>query len=192
MLASAGYRNMDPTTNPSTPTTPTTGEPLVEYIRTQRQNAGTLLAVLAALFLALTGFLALKSFRAPAAPEKSPDKQLSDALRDPDRLEPTKPPTDAADSKRGDYMVGMIACLAAFLCVGAVAAYLLASPPLPDEGKQRTEARVSLLALGASLGALAILAGLFFFYRWSDSLTTWLDKGETKEARWVLIPLLMI
>jgi hypothetical protein len=184
---------MEPTSNPATPT-PNTGEPLVEYVRTQRQNAGTLLAVLAALFLAATGFLALKAFRpsGPPAPDKSADKQLPDSLRDPERLEPKKPPAEVADSKRGDYMIGWIACLAGFLCVGAVSAYLLASPPPADDGRQRTEARVSILALGAALGSLAILAGLILFYRWSDSLTAWLDKGETKEARWVLIPLLMI
>ena len=39
---------------------------------------------------------------------------------------------------------------------------------------------------------LAILFGIVFFYLWRDSLTGWLDRGETKEVRWVLIPILMI
>jgi hypothetical protein len=163
----------------------------VEYIRTQRQNAGSALAVLALLLLALTAFLALKAFRAPAAADKPADKELKDDTFDPKRLEETKKP-EAVDSRKDDYKIGWIASLGAFLAVAAVAGWLLAAPPAPEEARQRTDARVAILTLGSALGTLAIVAGVVFFYHWRESLTGWLDKGQTKEARWVLIPILMI
>jgi hypothetical protein len=49
-----------------------------------------------------------------------------------------------------------------------------------------------LLTVLGLLGAGLILFGLGYFYLWRDSLAKWLDRGETREARWVLVPLLMI
>ena len=89
-------------------------------------------------------------------------------------------------------MFGWLGTLGAFLAVGAMAGWLLLAPPAPTENRQRADARVAILAVGAAIGALAILFGIVFFYLWRDSLTGWLDRGETKEARWVLIPILMI
>ena len=85
---------MEPTqpTSPHAPT-PNAGAPLVEYIRTQRQNAGYLLAFLSVVFLALTAFLALKAYRAPAAAEKPADKSLVDPF-DPEK------PTGVAEGQR--------------------------------------------------------------------------------------------
>ena len=151
-----------------------------------------MLAILSVLFLALTVFLALKAFRAQPADEKPADQQLPDSLRDTKQLPPVKPPGDATDSKRTDYMFGWLATLAAFLAVGGVAMWMLAAPPAGDEARQKTEARIAILALGASFGALAILFGMIFFYQWRESLTNWLDKGQTKDAKWVLTPILMI
>jgi gliding motility-associatede transport system auxiliary component len=180
---------MEPTQ--TAPAPPNVGAPLVEYIRTQRQNAGSSLAAFAFLLLALTGFLAFKTFQSPAVPEKPADKELKDEAFDHTRLKETKKP-EVVDSRRDDYMIGWMATLGAFLAVAAVAAWLLVSPPAPDEARQRADARVAILSLGAALGALAIVAGIFYFYQWRESLTGWLDKGQTKEARWVLIPVLMI
>jgi len=180
---------MEPTPTSNAPT-PNAGGPLVDYIRTQRQSAGTMLAILSVLFLALTVFLALKAFRAPVAPAKPADERLRERDR-PEAAEPAKP-GEVSELARGDYMLGWVGCLAAFLTVGVTAAWLLASPPPADERRQKTEARVAILTLGSVLGTLAILAGLILFYRWSESLTAWLDRGQVKEAKWVLIPVLMI
>ena len=55
---------MEPT--PPNPTSaPNVGAPLVEYIRTQRQSAATALIILSVVFLALSGFMAIKAFRRP-------------------------------------------------------------------------------------------------------------------------------
>ena len=67
------------------PTPPSIGGPVVEYIRTQRQNAGTIFAILALLCLALTVFLALKAFRAPATPEKPADQKQKENPIDRER-----------------------------------------------------------------------------------------------------------
>ena len=80
----------------------------------------------------------------------------------------------------------------AFLITGAAGMFLIAGPVPVGEEKQRGEARVLLLAVGGLLGGALILFGLWYFYRWSDSLVNWIDKGEAKEARWVLIPILMV
>ena len=178
-------------TSSTAATPPNVGAPLVEYIRTQRQNAGTALAFVALLFLGLTVFLALKTFRAAATSDKPADKQLKDDAQDPARLEEAKKP-EVADSRRDDFMIGWMASLGAFLAVASVAAWLLAAPPAPEEARQRADARVAILTLGSALGTLAIVAGIVLFYQWRESLTGWLDKGQTKDARWVLIPILMI
>jgi uncharacterized membrane protein len=182
---------MEPTPNAPPPNAPPPNAPtpLVEYVRTQRQNAGTLLAVVAVAFLALGGYFALKAFRTSPAAEKPAEKAKAEDDTELDRPAPEKPP-EAANLKRGEYSVGWVSCLAAFLCLGAVAGWLLFTPPVGDEAKQRSDARVAILAAGGLLGTLALVVGLVLFYRWSDSLVAWLDRNEAREARWVLIPLL--
>ena len=114
-----------------------------------------------------------------AAAEKPADKPLTENPFETEQPEPPKP-TETANLKRGDYSVGWIGSLAAFLAVASVAGWLLAGPQPADEGKQRSEARVAILAIGAALGTVAILVGLVLFYRWSESLVGWLDRGETQ------------
>ena len=185
---------MDPTSpQPSANApAPNAGAPLVEYIRTSRSNAGYALVVLSAVFLVLTGFLVFKAYRAPATPDAPADKPLAE--KNP--FEPDKPPElpkagATANLKRGDYTVGWIGTVLGFLICAAAGAWLLVNVSPAGEEKQRTEARVVILAVGGLLGSVLILFGLWYFYKWSDSLVSWLDKGETKEARWVLIPILM-
>lgn len=181
---------MDPTTPPTTLTalTPDAGRPLVEFIRTQRQNAGTVLAVLSVVLLALAGFLAIKAFQAPATPEAAADKPL-----DAEKPAETNPPTDTVTSvRKQQYHLGWMACLLAMLVTGGGAVWLMLNPPALDETQQRAEARILILVVAGVLGVVLILAGLGLLYLWSDSLTNWLDKGETRESRWVLIPLLLV
>ncbi|MBA4189447.1 MAG: hypothetical protein C0467_15765 [Planctomycetaceae bacterium] len=185
---------MEPTKpTPSTlpaPASPAVGEPLVEFIRTQRSNAAIALGVLAVIFLAVGVYLALKSSRVPTA---TPDKPLTSEKTDPEKsFELPKPPGETENLKRGDFNVGWVACLFAFIVVASSSLWLVASVPLPGEAQQRTEARVLLLALGALLGAVLMLAGLVLFYRWSEYLSKWLDNKEMDDLKWVLIPVMMI
>ncbi len=180
-----------PSTTLPAPPSPALGEPLVEFIRTQRSNAAIAFGVLAVIFLALGVFLALKSSRVPAAP--TPDKPLSSEKSDPDKpLDLPKAPGEIENLKRGDYNVGWIGCLFAFIIAAVGSLWLLASVPLPGESQQRNEARVLILAEGMGFGILTMFAGLVLFYRWSDSLTKWLDTKEMSELKWVLVPVMMI
>jgi uncharacterized membrane protein YedE/YeeE len=180
---------MEPTTPPPNPAA---SEPLVEYVRTQRQNAAYGLLALAALLLALTVFLGLKAFRTPAAAEKPADRPLKDDPLDPERLEPTKPAEDTGNVQRMQYMFGWVGTLLGAGVLGICGGWLLAGVPPTGEEKQRAETRILLLVVGGLLGALLIIFGMIYFYLWSDSLGKWIDKRELKEARWVLIPLLII
>src|SRR6478735_5473003 len=135
---------MEPNPTPSTATPPNVGAPIVEYIRTQRQNAGSMLAILSVLLLALTVYLALKAFRAPPTADKPADQQQKENPLEPEKPPPTKPPAEGADAQRTDYMFGWLGTLCAFLAVGSVATWLLVAPPAPDESRQRTDARVAI------------------------------------------------
>jgi len=178
----------------STPPPPTSaaGEPLVEYIRTQRQNAAYALLGVAGLLLALTVFLGIKAFRAPATAEKPADKPLTENPFDRSKLEPTKPAAETGNVQRAQYMFGWVGSLLAALVVGSGGVWLLAGLPAAGDDKQRAESRVLLLAVGGLLGAVLIIFGMVYFYLWSDSLSKWIDRRELKEARWVIIPLLII
>jgi len=172
------------------PAPPAIGEPLVEFIRSQRQNAAIALGVLAVIFLAVGVFLALKSTRVPSTP--TPDKALNEKA-DPEKpFEMPKVPGETENLKRGDYNVGWFSCLLAFIVTSIGALWLMASVPLPGEAQQRNEARVLLLGVGSALGVVVMLAGLALFYRWNESLTKWLDTKEMSELQWVLIPVMMI
>lgn len=172
--------------NPTVPATPS--QPVVEFIRGQRQNAAYVFLGLAALVLVGTILLAVKAFQAPTLAADKPAETQS--------LDPEKPPelpkTEIANPKRSSYMIGWIGGLLAFLITVSVGVYLQIIPPQATRDLQLREARVVLLAAGGLLGAALILFGASYFYLWSDSLTKWLDKGEKKEMVWVVVPLLMV
>lgn len=165
-----------------------TGQPVVEFIRGQRQNAAYVFLGLSALLLVGTILLAVRAFRTTAATAEKP--------ADTKTLDPESPPelpkTEIADPKRSSYMVGWIGGLLGFLITASIGVYLQVMPPKPTRDRQLREARVVLLSAGGLLGIALILFGGFFFYLWSDSLTKWLDKGEKKEMVWVVVPLLMV
>jgi hypothetical protein len=166
---------------------PNSGQPVVEFIRTQRQTAAYLFLGLSAAFLVLTIFLAAKAFRTPESAKTDETKQNEKAETPPELPKP-----EVANPKRPSYMVGWIGALFGFLITVSVGVFLQIMPPKPTLAQQLRESRVVLLTAGGLLGLAVILFGAFFFYLWSDSLTNWLDKGEKKEMMWVVIPLLMV
>jgi hypothetical protein len=177
---------MESTESPVNATAPVIGQSLVEAIRTRRENAGVALAVLSLILLALTGYLAFKAYQSPGVADKDKTELNSDL----DKLTP-KGPTEIANLKQGDYNVGWVTALACFIITGLATLWLFASPPPLDEEKQRSEIRQAILVAGGLLGIVIIFAGLIYFYRWSDSLANWLEKGEEREARWTVISLMM-
>ncbi|HEX4611705.1 MAG TPA: Gldg family protein [Urbifossiella sp.] len=177
----------DPTPLPARAPAPVVGEGLVEFIRTQRANASYALLGLAAAFLAATLWLATKGEKAGPAPPPAP---AVDPLN-PD-APPPPPPPEVDNPKKGDYRLGWIGTAIGFVITAGAGARLLAGLPKPTEAEQRTHARGLVLAVGSLLGASLIVVGAFFFLRWHESLTKWLDTRDPKEAEWVAYPLLMV
>lgn len=178
-------------TPPAPTPAPAAADPVVELIRTQRQNVGYALTVLAAAFLVVGVMLVVKSNKLGATPstqtDTKDDKDADSPLKDL-KLDAS----EVVQPNRFDYLVGAFGMALGLLVTGAGAAYLLVSLPKLTEPEQRREARVLILAVGGLLGAFLIAMGAWFFIRWSDSLVKWLDKGEMKEARYALYPLLMV
>jgi hypothetical protein len=181
---------MEPT--PPSPQTPVPGQPLVEYVRTNRQNVAIGLGALAVLFLAAAVFLAVRGFRTPPEPEKPAEKPAPTNPFDPEEPPELPKAAETPAQIQNQYHLGWIGCLMAFLIVATGAAWLQAGAPPAEEAKQRTEARVLILAVGGLLGAILIVFGLLYFYMWRESLAGWLSKGEVRESKWVLIPVLMM
>jgi hypothetical protein len=176
---------MDPTVPPSpTPaTTATPADPLVEFVRAQRQMVGYVLLSLAVALLLVALFLAYRGLR-PGG--------LADTAPAPELTLPGMPKPEIANPKRASYIAGLLAAALGFVITAGGGAWLTVSVPPPEEDRQRTQVRVALLAVGGLLGLVLIVFGGVFFYLWSDSLGKWLDKGETAEMKWVLLPVLLV
>ncbi|MFO0823820.1 MAG: hypothetical protein U0792_12005 [Gemmataceae bacterium] len=182
---------MEPTSQSPTPTpAPAPGQSLVEYIRLNSQNAAMLLLGFSLLFLALGGWASIK-YRTTANEVKKDEKDTKDKKASFEDLTPESAKT-VEDPNRKDYIAGAIGSGLLFLVCASGGVWLLARVRPLDEAKQRTEIRAWILAVGGLFGMTLILIGGAFFYSWVGSLTDWLDKDETKQARWVLIPLLVI
>ncbi len=182
---------MNPTTEPTppAPTPPVVGSGLVEYVRTNRDTTAYILLAISVLFLVLTIWMAVRGFKTPAS--KASDKPAATNPLDPFNPDANKP-VEITNPKRYDWITGAVASLCGFLVVAACGAWYLVSIPPPTEERQRTEARVLLLAIGGLIGALITLVGLAFFYLWSDALSAWLDKDEKKSAWKVMLPIVLI
>ncbi|MCE9560897.1 MAG: GldG family protein [Planctomycetes bacterium] len=182
-----------PTPSASALATPSPGrEAIVEFIRTQRSTAATVLGVLAVICLAAGVFLAIKAFRVTTVPADKPltnEKEKADFGK---QLELPKAPEEIENLKKIDFTIGWFGCLLAFMISSAGALWLMARVPLQNESSQRTEARVLILSVGMCLGVLLMLIGLVYFYRWSDSLSKWLDTKEMHELQRVLSPVMMV
>jgi hypothetical protein len=185
---------MQPNPSDAVPTAPTPGsgapapaDPVVEFIRADRQSAGYVLLGLATLLLIVCGYTVFKAARPiPAQTEPEKEKKADDPFSlDEGAAKPKDP-------NRTDYYVGAVISGAGALLVLAAAVWLLVGVPAPTDARQRSDARALILAVGGLLGALLIVAGVWYAVRWNASLADWLDKGKTKEAVWVLYPLLMI
>ena len=159
---------------------------LVEFIRTDRQTTGYVLAGLSALLLALAAWTVYKAARPADGAEPDKQKKADDPLSMEESTLKVK------DPGRNDFIVGAIDAVAAFLITASVTAWWFVSIPPLTEKEQRTQARKLILGVSGEIGALLIVAGVWYFYRWGGALNDWLDKGQAKQARWVLFPLLMV
>jgi hypothetical protein len=161
---------------------PVVGESLVEFVRADRQRTAYILLGISILLLALCFWAAWTASKTSAAPEKKDDSPFPMETEDVK----TKAPN------RSEYIVGaLVAGLGVLVTVGA-GAFLLVSIPPPDVATQKTQARAVILGAFGLLGAVIIIGGGAFFYLWSSSLFDWLDKGQVKQAKYVIGPLLAV
>ncbi|HEY1192086.1 MAG TPA: Gldg family protein [Gemmata sp.] len=183
---------MQPTPPNPSPSEPNAFEPVIDRLRAQRQNVAGALLVLAVVFLGLTGWLVVKGRQLDSAPSVTKDeKDKKDKAEDP--LKPAKLDVTAVQKeKQVDYFIGGVSAFLACLPCAAIGAFLLASPPKLTAAEDKAQIRHVVLLFGALLGAVLILAGGLFFYQWGGSLVKWLDQHELEEARYALIPLLMV
>jgi hypothetical protein len=164
----------------------------VDWVCQHRQAVGSVLVGLAAVCLVLFVYWTYRGglwkLSSPTTTEKKADSgkdSASDSAKEDSGAE-------LANLRRGEYIVGGVTVFAAAVILLSMSWFLLLRTPAGELAQQRTEIRLFLLIGGSLLGLLLIVAGIIFLYIWSESLTRWLDQRNFREARWVLLPLLMI
>jgi hypothetical protein len=176
-----------PAASPSAPASaPVVADQLVEFVRADRQRAAYIMLGIGAVLLALCAWTAITAYKTPPAP---PEKKKAEE-QPPAEDELSKP--KVKNPSQEEYLVGALLAAAACLAAVGVGGWLLVSPPPQDEGRQRTDARTAILCAGGALGEILMLAGAVYFYLWDRSLSEWLDKGQDKQAKFVIAPLLAV
>src|SRR5207244_1462395 len=79
---------------------------------------------------------------------------------------------------RGPYMIGWMGCLVAFLVTAGAGAWYLVGIPSPDEAKQRSEARITVLAVGVGIGLTTMAVGAYVFFALSDTAVPGLETVD--------------
>ena len=180
-----------------------TSDRIIGLIRDYRQAVGGILIGLAAIFLVLFAYWTnqggLWKLPTVTTTEKKTDsgkdtaaEGQKDAGAEGQKETASSAAPELANLRKGEYIVAGVTVFAAAVLLLSLSWYLLVRPPLLDVAAQRIAIRLWLLIGGSLLGLLLIIAGIIFFYIWSESLTKWLDQRNFREARWVLLPLLMI
>lgn len=163
-------------------------QPVVEFVRANRGAASLMLLVPGVLFLGLAIWLGYKGFPSGPPPE-TPDAATTDAAA-----------PKLGSPNQAEYLFGFVLSLAAAMPLLVIGVTRLATAPAPSLAEDRTQSRIAILAAGGLFGLAIMLAGLIFFYLWNirvdaaktPSILAWLERGEVKEARWVLFPVLTL
>jgi hypothetical protein len=157
-------------------------EPLIDFVRADRQRTGFIILGVTAVLLAVCGWLSYSAYKAPG--ESEDKKKAEEILKtEEDAPKPRK-------MNRNEYLVGAV--LAAMGVVVGVfcGGWMLVTLPPTEVARQRTEARALILAFGGLLGAIFILASGVYFYLWGSALLDVLDKDQQSQAKYVIGPLL--
>lgn len=96
-----------------------------------------------------------------------------------------------SDPNQIDYISGGLFCAMLAACGIVVGASRLVVAEAEDEPTKLSQARSTLLLAGGAIGGTLMLAGLWFFFLYFNSLTAWLNVGTVQEAPWALVPLLI-
>jgi hypothetical protein len=176
-----------PESAPTGTTSPVVGESFVEFVCADRQRAAYILLGISVLLLALCGWAVYSASKKPTEAEKKADKEKADS--------PFPEPTEESEVKaknpnRNEYITAALLAGLGVLTTVCAGGWLLVSIPPMNHAQQKTQARAVILAAGGLLGAILILGSGAFFYLWGNSFNDWLDKGQLKQAKFVLGPFL--
>ena len=164
------------------PTTPAVSEPVVDFAVSKPAAVAAMLLIPAVILLALSAWLGYRGFGFGVKEPPKIEEKSGDALPEP-RAKPVDP-------AQGAYLWGMVFSLAAAapLLVTGVG-FLTTNPASPQV---KTSVRLLILAAGGLFGLALMLAGLYFFIRWQDSLLKYFDDGTSKDLRWSLYALVTL
>lgn len=153
-------------------------EPLIDFAVRLPGELGLVMLAVGLVFVGLGAWLGYKGFGFGRGEAKAGESasELSASLGDP---------------ASGAYLWGMAFALSAAAPLLVTAVGLFTTPP-GDTPQTRTRIRVAILTAGGIFGAVLMMAGLFFFIRWVDSLMRYFDDGNVKELRWPLYALVML
>ncbi len=162
---------------------PPSADPILDPLARNRVAVGTLFAVLALLFLALSGYCFVQAFTDAPVVEKT--DEAKPVLKDDISI------TEAKLSRpySNEYTLGGIVGLLGALVAGAAGGWLIGRLPVPDSAEDRRTNRLLLFFVGAALGLVFMILGFVLFYLWFGELSQWLGQAEKSEP---LKPLLAV
>jgi hypothetical protein len=161
---------------------------LLGLIAAKRRETAIGLVVAAVLFAVLTvwwfswGWKGRQALDKP--PSATPEVKADDPFADPTK-DKGKEEAPAGKVHSPDYLPFAVWAFLFMVLAGGAAAWLW-TQPLPSGGELDT-VRAEALTVGAIAGLVTTLLGFLLGVRWQDSLFKWVNDGNTKEAKWVLI-----
>src|SRR5262245_31575536 len=168
--------------------TPTASTTLTGWLARRRAEVAYGLLALGVLFLGLAIYFGYQSFGSDSAPaDKKDDKgKEKSELFEPKDKEKDK---SAVRLDRDDYFAPTLWAGIIGLVALSLGGWQLNRDEQPEEEPRR--ARTVVLVLGGIAGLATAILGLALAYQWRNSLLDWLTKDQIKEARWILLALVI-
>ncbi len=160
---------------------PTQTDSFTSLVAERRPTFAGLLLLIAALLVVPAGYYARKAI-------KSSPKAAKVEVADPSQPDAKLPDLDPVDPNKLDHVVIATASALGALSAAGVGLWFLFSQPSANEERK---ARMAILVAGTTIGTVAMLLGFSLFASWFGSMTDWIEKGDAKQAKWVLAPVLI-
>ncbi len=163
---------------------PTQTESFTSLVADRRPTFAGILLLIAALLVVPAGYYAKKAIKS------SPKAAKVEAV-DPSQPDAKPPELESVDPNKIDHVLIATASALGALAAAGVGLWFLFSQPSINELMSLRNARIAILVAGTTIGTVAMLLGFALFASWFGSMTDWIEKGESKQAQWVLGPVLI-
>ena len=163
---------------------PIQNDSFTSLVAERRPTFAGLLLLIAGLLVVPTGYYAIKAIKSSPRAAKVEAVDLSQPDAKLPELEPV-------DSNKIDHVLIATASALAALSAAGVGLWFLFSQPSINEMMSQRNARIAILISGTTIGTVAMLLGFALFASWFGSMTDWIEKGDSKQAKWVLGPVLI-